>query len=294
MNTAQPRIVERPDRHFFSPPRSIEWDLLYGESREVVARIDRQGDDLAISPWVSAGDEGAIEELLANVVDAEGNPLPAATDISMFRLRAEAKFYDAPANIAPVPWLATRKDTDFPVVVATVNARAGLIRMELPADMPPANPAFGAETVPVAEVHLEVSDSRNPNTWIRRFLARYGHGPDVTAHPEGMHQRIVGWSAGPTPTQDELDAALQTTDNDLSIPERTTPGYLFFGVTSDPGLPRDAYYDGSMFDILASGYQARGTHERGGLEYSVMSTRVLQNHKVLGTGDRILTLRYTR
>ena len=68
-------------------------------------------------------------------------------------------------------------------------------------------------------------------------------------HP-GVHYRYAGWSDDGVITQAELDAAAQFTGDVLTVPQRATNGYFFFGVDLDPGYPDSILLDGNATDQL--------------------------------------------
>ena len=71
-----------------------------------------------------------------------------------------------------------------------------------------------------------------------------GLNPSHPVHP-GTHFRYAGWSDNGTIDQAELDAAAQFTGDVLTVPNRATSGYFFFGVDETPGYPDSILLDGN-------------------------------------------------
>ena len=68
--------------------------------------------------------------------------------------------------------------------------------------------------------------------------------PSHPVHP-GTHYRYAGWSDNGMIDQAELDAAAQFTGDVLTVPNRATSGYFFFGVDETPGYPDSIILDGT-------------------------------------------------
>ena len=71
-----------------------------------------------------------------------------------------------------------------------------------------------------------------------------GINPSHPVHV-GTHFRYAGWSDNGTVDQAELDAAAQFTGDVLTIPNRATSGFFFFGVDEIPGYPDSIILDGN-------------------------------------------------
>ena len=71
-----------------------------------------------------------------------------------------------------------------------------------------------------------------------------GINPSHPVHT-GTHFRYAGWSDDGVISQAELDAAAQFTGDVLTVPNRATNGYFFFGVDEDPGYPDSILLDGN-------------------------------------------------
>ena len=71
-----------------------------------------------------------------------------------------------------------------------------------------------------------------------------GLNPSHPVHP-GTHYRYAGWSDNGMIDQAELNAAAQFTGDVLTVPNRATSGYFFFGVDETPGYPDSIILDGT-------------------------------------------------
>ena len=71
-----------------------------------------------------------------------------------------------------------------------------------------------------------------------------GLSPSHPVHT-GTHYRYAGWSDDGVIDQAELDAATQFTGDVLTVPNRATNGYFYFGVDMDPGYPDSILLDGN-------------------------------------------------
>ena len=71
-----------------------------------------------------------------------------------------------------------------------------------------------------------------------------GLNPSHPVHV-GTHFRYAGWSDNGIVDQAELDAAAQFTGDVLTVPNRATNGYFFFGVDEVPGYPDSIILDGN-------------------------------------------------
>ena len=92
--------------------------------------------------------------------------------------------------------------------------------------------------------------------WHGLVSSLVGSAPPPVAMPEtnlnpshpvhtGTHFRYAGWSDDGVVSQAELDAAAQFTGDVLTIPNRATAGYVFFGVDEIPGYPDSILLDGN-------------------------------------------------
>ena len=71
-----------------------------------------------------------------------------------------------------------------------------------------------------------------------------GLNPSHPVHV-GTHFRYAGWSDNGIIDQAELAAAAQFTGDVLTVPNRATNGYFFFGVDEVPGYPDSILLDGN-------------------------------------------------
>ena len=71
-----------------------------------------------------------------------------------------------------------------------------------------------------------------------------GLNPSHPVHV-GTHFRYAGWSDDGVIDQAELDGAAQFTGDVLTVPNRATNGYFFFGVDETPGYPDSILLDGN-------------------------------------------------
>ena len=88
--------------------------------------------------------------------------------------------------------------------------------------------------------------------------------PDTTLNPShpvhpGTHYRYMGWSDNGIISQVELDAAARFTSDVLTVPNRATAGYIFFGVEASPGFPDSALLDGNPTNQITNFLQQAGT-----------------------------------
>ena len=78
-----------------------------------------------------------------------------------------------------------------------------------------------------------------------------GINPSHPVHT-GTHYRYAGWSDDGVIDQAELDAAAQFTGDVLTVPNRATNGYFFFGVDLDPGYPDSILLDGNATNQITN------------------------------------------
>ena len=69
----------------------------------------------------------------------------------------------------------------------------------------------------------------------------------------------MGWSDNGIISQAELDAAARFTSDVLTVPNRATAGYIFFGVEASPGYPDSALLDGNPTNQITNFLQQAGT-----------------------------------
>ena len=115
-----------------------------------------------------------------------------------------------------------------------------------------------------------------------------GINPSHPVHP-GTHYRYAGWSDNGTIDQAELDAATQFTGDVLTVPNRATSGYFFFGIDETPGYPDSILLDGNPTNQIQaySEQAARLTRETNTVIIGV--TQADQSSALSG---RIITLGY--
>ena len=120
-------------------------------------------------------------------------------------------------------------------------------------DMPPASRGMAYAT------SFDNSGAKHLLATFRDFTSAVvdGAGAPAVATPEtglnpshpvhtGTHYRYAGWSDNGVIDQAELDAATQFTSDALTVPNRATSGYFFFGVDEDPGYPDSILLDGNQ------------------------------------------------
>ena len=78
-----------------------------------------------------------------------------------------------------------------------------------------------------------------------------GLNPSHPVHT-GTHYRYAGWSDNGIIDQAELDAAAQFTSDVLTVPNRATSGYVFFGVDETPGYPDSILLDGNSTNQITN------------------------------------------
>ena len=118
--------------------------------------------------------------------------------------------------------------------------------------------------------------------------------PESTLNPShpvhvGTHYRYIGWSDNGIISQAELDAAARFASDVLTVPNRATAGYLFFGVESNPGYPDSALLDGNPTNQITNFLQQAGTLMRDS-EFVVIGVSTADLSAALS--GRTLTLGY--
>ena len=78
-----------------------------------------------------------------------------------------------------------------------------------------------------------------------------GLNPSHPVHV-GTHFRYAGWSDDGVIDQAELDGADQFPGDVLTVPNRATNGFFFFGVDMDPGYPDSILLDGNSTNQITA------------------------------------------
>ena len=86
------------------------------------------------------------------------------------------------------------------------------------------------------------------------------------SHPVhvGTHYRYMGWSDNGIIDQAELDAADRFSSDILTVPNRATSGYVFFGVDENPGYPDSALLAGNPTNQITNFIHQTATLVRDG------------------------------
>ena len=142
----------------------------------------------------------------------------------------------------------------------------------------------------LARWHVLVSSLVGAGTPAAVVAPETGLNPSHPVHP-GTHYRYAGWSDNGIIDQAELDAAAQFTGDVLTVPNRATSGYFFFGVDETPGYPR-FHHPGRQPNESDSGVpieQPAATHAR---ELTPSSSELRRRTSPPLLSGRTLTLGY--
>ena len=115
----------------------------------------------------------------------------------------------------------------------------------------------------LARWHVLVSSLVGAGTPAAIVAPETGLNPSHPVHP-GTHYRYMGWIDSAAVAQAALDAAARFTSDVLTVPNRATAGYIFFGVESNPGYPDSALLDGNPTNQITNFIQQAGTLTRDG------------------------------
>ena len=100
-------------------------------------------------------------------------------------------------------------------------------------------------------------------------------------HP-GTHFRFIGWSDDSVVTVEELAAASAFTGDVLTVPARSSDGYLFAAFEADVGVPTSAYRQGNPTNVIAAWRRQSGTLSRGGVDYIILILAAEQSSAIAG------------
>ena len=111
--------------------------------------------------------------------------------------------------------------------------------------------------------HVLVSARVGDAVAVAPVVPETGLNPSHPVHT-GTHFRYAGWSDNGIIDQAELSAAAQFTGDVLTVPNRATNGYFFFGVDETPGYPDSILLDGNPTNQITNFLQQAAQLTREG------------------------------
>ena len=119
-------------------------------------------------------------------------------------------------------------------------------------------------------------------------VARITINAGTAPHP-GTHNRYVGWSGDRTIEDADFTGLVADTDDEITIPARTTNGYVWFGIEESVGYPDSAIISGNPQNQITAFEQLSGTVPFGGDNYVIGVSHQLLSSNIAG---RTITFGY--